>query len=81
MFCARCGTKNPENSAHCYNCGQNMAKVPERSLQNRAGSLSASCRVAVAGARRDAGHSLGRALESTNTDRARLVAGVACARR
>ena len=40
MFCARCGTKNPENSAHCYNCGQNMAKVPDRSLQNRAGSLA-----------------------------------------
>ena len=25
MFCSRCGTKNPENSANCYNCGQKMA--------------------------------------------------------
>lgn len=40
MFCSRCGTKNPENSANCYNCGQNMAKAPDRSLQNRTGSLA-----------------------------------------
>lgn len=29
MFCSRCGTKNPENSAYCYNCGQNMASPPD----------------------------------------------------
>ena len=40
MFCSRCGTKNPENSANCYNCGQNLAKTPERSLQTRSGSLA-----------------------------------------
>jgi hypothetical protein len=40
MFCSRCGTKNPENSANCYNCGQNLAKAPERSLQTRSGSLA-----------------------------------------
>src|SRR2546429_639343 len=40
MFCTRCGTKNPENSANCYNCGQNMVKAPDRSLQKRAGSLA-----------------------------------------
>lgn len=27
MFCTRCGTKNPESSANCYNCGQNMANT------------------------------------------------------
>jgi hypothetical protein len=40
MFCSRCGTKNPENSANCYTCGQNLAKAPERSLQTRSGSLA-----------------------------------------
>ncbi len=40
MFCSRCGTKNPEGSANCYNCGQNLAKAPERSLQTRSGSLA-----------------------------------------
>src|SRR6266576_5192849 len=25
MFCSQCGTKNPENSAYCFNCGQKMA--------------------------------------------------------
>ena len=40
MFCSRCGTKNPENSANCYDCGQNLAKAPERSLQTRSGSLA-----------------------------------------
>ena len=40
MFCSRCGTKNPENSANCYNCGQNLAKAPDRALQNRSGSLT-----------------------------------------
>lgn len=39
MFCSRCGTKNPEGSANCYNCGQNLAKAPERSLQTRSGRL------------------------------------------
>jgi len=24
MFCSQCGTKNPENSANCYNCGHKM---------------------------------------------------------
>jgi hypothetical protein len=33
MFCTRCGTKNPDNSAHCYNCGQNMATAPDRPPQ------------------------------------------------
>jgi hypothetical protein len=40
MFCSRCGTKNPENSANCYDCGQNLAKAPDRSLQTRSGSLA-----------------------------------------
>jgi hypothetical protein len=40
MFCSRCGAKNPENSANCYNCGQNLAKAPERSLETRSGSLA-----------------------------------------
>jgi hypothetical protein len=40
MFCTRCGTKNPENSPNCYNCGHNMANAPDRSLQSRAGSLA-----------------------------------------
>jgi hypothetical protein len=39
MFCSRCGTKNPEGSANCYNCGQNLSKAPERPLQTRSGSL------------------------------------------
>lgn len=25
MFCSQCGTKNPENSVYCFNCGQKMA--------------------------------------------------------
>jgi zinc-ribbon domain len=25
MFCSQCGTKNPENSAYCYNCGKRIA--------------------------------------------------------
>jgi hypothetical protein len=25
MFCTRCGTKNPKDSANCFNCGQNLA--------------------------------------------------------
>ena len=28
MVCSRCGTKNPKDSANCFNCGQNMAKDP-----------------------------------------------------
>ncbi len=24
MVCSQCGTKNPENSAYCFNCGQKM---------------------------------------------------------
>src|SRR5581483_9001464 len=40
MFCTRCGTKNPDNSANCYNCGHNMAKAPDRTLQTRSGSLA-----------------------------------------
>jgi hypothetical protein len=40
MFCSRCGTKNPEGSANCYNCGQNLAKTPERSLHPRSGGLA-----------------------------------------
>ena len=40
MFCARCGTKNPDNSVNCYNCGQNMGKVPDRTLQARSGTLA-----------------------------------------
>lgn len=34
MFCSRCGTKNPENSAYCYNCGQNMVTRPDVSELN-----------------------------------------------
>lgn len=32
MFCPRCGTKNPEGSANCFKCGQNMSKAPGPSL-------------------------------------------------
>jgi hypothetical protein len=39
MFCSRCGTKNPDGSAHCYKCGQDLAKAPERSVQTRSGTL------------------------------------------
>ena len=39
MFCTRCGTKNPDNSAHCYNCGQNMATAPRRPPQTKPASL------------------------------------------
>src|ERR1700730_16689058 len=31
MFCTKCGTKNPENSANCYNCGQKIAAAYESS--------------------------------------------------
>jgi hypothetical protein len=40
MFCSRCGTKNPDSSANCYNCGQNLAKTPNRTLQSRSGTLA-----------------------------------------
>lgn len=40
MFCTRCGTKIPENSANCFNCGQNLAKTPDRTLQVRSGTLT-----------------------------------------
>ena len=39
MFCTRCGTKNPDSSANCYNCGQNLTKAPDRNLQSRSGTL------------------------------------------
>jgi zinc-ribbon domain len=29
MFCPKCGSKNPENSAYCYNCGQKMVSPPD----------------------------------------------------
>lgn len=32
MFCPRCGTKNPKDSANCFNCGQNMATSSDPSL-------------------------------------------------
>jgi len=37
MFCARCGTTNPKDSANCFNCGQNLATFSELSpLASRA---------------------------------------------
>lgn len=40
MLCPRCDTKNPDNSANCYNCGQNMGKPPDRILTTRSGALA-----------------------------------------
>ena len=34
MLCARCGTKNPQNSAYCYDCGQNLSSPPDVSGLN-----------------------------------------------
>jgi hypothetical protein len=42
MFCTRCGTKNPDGSVNCYSCGQNLSAAPDRTLKNRAGSLTES---------------------------------------
>lgn len=37
MFCSRCGTTNPNDSANCFNCGQNLATFSELSpLASRA---------------------------------------------
>ena len=37
MFCSRCGTTNPKDSANCFNCGQNLATFSELSpLASRA---------------------------------------------
>jgi uncharacterized membrane protein YvbJ len=41
MFCTRCGTRNPENSENCFNCGQSMVKLPDRTPQTKARSLAA----------------------------------------
>ena len=42
MFCTRCGTKNPDGSVNCFNCGQNLSTAPDRTLQTRSGSLTES---------------------------------------
>lgn len=36
MFCTRCGKKNPEGSANCYDCGKSMVKVPDGVPQTKA---------------------------------------------
>ncbi len=40
MFCTRCGTRNPESSVNCFNCGQSMVKVLDRTPQTKAQSLA-----------------------------------------
>jgi hypothetical protein len=44
MFCTRCGTKNPENSANCYNCGRKIAtpSVPSQPSNSRGIQLADS---------------------------------------
>ena len=44
MFCTQCGTKNPEGSAHCFNCGQDMGKPPARPLTTGKASAAAAAR-------------------------------------
>ena len=39
MFCSRCGTKNPESSVNCFNCGQSLVNVPDRTPQTKAENL------------------------------------------
>jgi hypothetical protein len=44
MFCTRCGTQNPENSANCYNCGRKIAtpSVPSQPSNSRGIQLADS---------------------------------------
>src|SRR5437899_765107 len=36
MRCPRCRTNNPEGSAHCFSCGQDMSEpIPNRVVANR----------------------------------------------
>lgn len=39
MLCSRCGVKNPEDSAHCYECGRKMASAPKSSRQSSKGRI------------------------------------------
>lgn len=42
LFCSRCGTKNPEDSANCFNCGRNMT-APSDTSELGSGSGANGC--------------------------------------
>src|SRR4051812_44304158 len=43
MLCPRCQTNNPEGSAHCFNCGQDMSQRLNRAIA--AGNTGAAVRL------------------------------------
>ena len=38
MFCSKCSTKNPEQSAFCYNCGQKILQSSNRGIVTQDGN-------------------------------------------